>query len=101
MKEINPGELPFILTGDFNSMKENEPIQTLLKELKNTREIYKSKPYSPENSSRGFEIKPHTRIIDFIFVNDKIGVLRQGILTDSDGKYYHSDHLPVLAEIIF
>ena len=101
MKKINKANLPFILTGDFNSVKENEPIQTILKELKDTREICKSKPYGPEGSSGGFEIKPHTRIIDYIFVNEPVSVLRHGILTDSDGKFYHSDHLPVLAEIVF
>jgi len=101
MKEKNKDNLPFILTGDFNSVKENEPIQTILKELKDTREVCKTKPYGPEGSSGGFEIKPHTRIIDYIFINEQAYVIRHGILTDSDGKFYHSDHLPVLAEIVF
>lgn len=101
MKEINLENLPVVLTGDFNSVKENEPIQILLTELKDTRSICASAPYGPEGSSGGFEVKPHTRIIDYIFANDKVVVLRHGILTDSNGLYYHSDHLPVLAEIAF
>lgn len=101
MKEINKEHLPVVLTGDFNSVKENEPIQILLTELKDTRSICQSTPYGPEGSSGGFEVKPHTRIIDYIFANDKVIVLRHGILTDSNGMYYHSDHLPVLAEIAF
>lgn len=101
MKEINLENLPVVLTGDFNSVKENEPIQILLKELKDTRSICLTTPYGPEGSSGGFEIKPHTRIIDYIFANDRVNVLRHGILTDSNGQYYHSDHLPVMAEITF
>jgi endonuclease/exonuclease/phosphatase family metal-dependent hydrolase len=101
MKEINSEHLPVVLTGDFNSVKENEPIQILLTELKDTRSICASAPYGPEGSSGGFEVKPHTRIIDYIFANDRVVVLRHGILTDSNGLYYHSDHLPVLAEIAF
>lgn len=101
MKEINLENLPVVLTGDFNSVKENEPIQILLKELKDTRSICVSTPYGPEGSSGGFEVKPHSRIIDYIFANDRVVVLRHGILTDSNGQYYHSDHLPVMAEIAF
>lgn len=101
MKEINRENLPFVLTGDFNSVKESEPIQILLKELKYSRSICLTKPYGPEYSSGGFEVKPPTRIFDYIFVNDKVSVLRHGILTDSNGEYYPSDHLPVLAEIVF
>ena len=101
MKEINLENLPVVLTGDFNSVKENEPIQILLKELKDTRSICLSTPYGPEGSSGGFEVKPNTRIIDYIFANDRVIVLRHGILTDSNGLYYHSDHLPVMAEITF
>jgi endonuclease/exonuclease/phosphatase family metal-dependent hydrolase len=101
MKEINSENLPCVLIGDFNSLKENEPIQLLLKELNDTRTICATKPYGPEGSSGGFEVKPSKRIIDYIFANDKVSVLRHGILTDSNGLYYHSDHLPVLAEIAF
>ncbi len=100
IREINTENLPVVLTGDFNSVKENEPIQILLEELKDTRSVSLMEPYGPEGSSGGFDVKPHTRIIDYIFANDKVKVLRHGILTDSNGQYYHSDHLPVLAEIV-
>ena len=100
MKSINNENLPFVLTGDFNAVKENEPIQIILKELKDARRICQTKPYGPEGSSGGFEIRPFARIIDYVFVNDRVGVLRHAILTDSDGKYFHSDHLPVFAEIV-
>jgi len=100
MKEINHENLPFILTGDFNAVKENEPIRIILKELKDSRTICKTTPYGPDGTSGGFEIKPFTRIIDYVFVNDKANVLRHAILTDSNGKYFHSDHLAVFAEIL-
>ncbi len=100
MKNINKENLPFVLTGDFNSIKENEPIQIILKELIDARTICRTKPYGPDGSSGGFEIRPFSRIIDYVFVNDRVSVLRHAILTDSDGKYFHSDHLPVFAEIV-
>ena len=37
--------------------------------------------------------------IDFVFVNPKVEVLRHGVLSDSFGLYYPSDHLPVLVEV--
>lgn len=100
MKEINKDNLPFVMTGDFNAVMENEPIQIILNELKDARTVCQTTPYGPDGTSGGFEVKPLTRIIDYVFVNDKVSVLRHAILSDSNGKYYPSDHLPVFAEIL-
>ncbi|HAX96717.1 MAG TPA: endonuclease [Prolixibacteraceae bacterium] len=99
MKELNAGSLPFILTGDFNATKNSEPIQTIMAELKDSREVSESKPYGPEATSGGFQVRERSRIIDYIFINDKVKILRHGHLSDSYGIYYPSDHLPVLAEV--
>ncbi len=101
MKEINTENLPFILTGDFNATKESEPIQTIMAGLKDSREVSESTPYGPEGTSGGFLVKEKSRIIDYIFINDKVKILRHGHLSDSFGIYYPSDHLPVLAEVEF
>ena len=100
MKELNTGNLPFILTGDFNATKDSEPIQTIMAELKDSREVSESTPYGPEGTSGGFLVKEKSRIIDYIFINDKVKVLRHGHLSDSYGIYYPSDHLPVLADVV-
>lgn len=99
MKEINKDELPLILTGDFNLTKNTNPIQSILKELNDALDKSQTPPYGPEGTSGGFMVKAMTNKIDFIFVNSKIDVLRYGVLSDSFGLFYPSDHLPVLAEV--
>lgn len=99
MANINKDNLPMILTGDFNSAKEAPPIQKILGVLFDSRDKSLSAPYGPEGSSGGFEVKESRRVIDYIFINQKVEVIRHGILTDSNGLYYPSDHRPVLAEI--
>ncbi|MCU0362442.1 MAG: endonuclease/exonuclease/phosphatase family protein [Bacteroidales bacterium] len=99
MKEINPEGLPMFLTGDFNLVKDSNPIQLILKELHDTRDKSVTPPYLPNGTSGGFEVKALNRTIDFIFVNDKLTVLRHGVISDSNGEWFPSDHLAVLAEI--
>ncbi len=99
LKEINKDQLPFILTGDFNATPDSAPVQAILSELKDSRAVSETAPYGPVGTSGGFEVKEKNRIIDYIFINDKVRVLRHGHLSDSYGLFYPSDHLPVLAEI--
>ncbi len=97
--EINRENLPLLLTGDFNSSKENTPIQEILKVLFDSRDKCQSAPYGPTGTSGGFAVKESKRVIDYIFINQKVNVLRHGVLSDSFGMFYPSDHLPVLAEV--
>ena len=99
IKEINKENLPLILTGDFNLTKKALPIQLILKELNDAKDKSVSLPYGPDGTSGGFGVKlmPHT--IDFVFINEKVEVVRHGVLTDSFGLFYPSDHLPVLVEV--
>jgi endonuclease/exonuclease/phosphatase family metal-dependent hydrolase len=99
MAELNRQNLPVIFTGDFNSVKTGDPIQTILKVLADSREKCETTPYGHEGTSGGFDVKLMPNIIDYIFINDHVTVLRHGFLTDSWGLFYPSDHLPVLAEI--
>jgi len=99
IKEINKENLPLILAGDFNLTKSSGPIQLILRELYDAKDKSESAPYGPEGTSGGFDVKVMSRTIDFIFINEGIRVLRHGVLSDSYGLYYPSDHLPVLAEL--
>jgi endonuclease/exonuclease/phosphatase family metal-dependent hydrolase len=99
MAEINKENLPLILTGDFNLVKESKPIQLILQVLDDARDISVTLPYGPEGTSGGFAVRAKSRNIDFIFVNEKVKVLRHGVLSDSFNMFYPSDHLPVLAEV--
>jgi len=99
ISEINNENLPLILTGDFNLVKDSSPIQSILKVLDDARDKSVTTPYGPEGTSGGFAVKAKSRTIDFIFVNKKVTVLRHGVLSDSFNMFHPSDHLPDLAEI--
>ena len=99
IKEINKENLPLILTGDLNLIKTSGPVQSILKELNDAKDKSQTTPYGPDGTSGGFEVKLTTKTIDYIFINDGVLVLRHGVLSDSFGMFYPSDHLPVLAEV--
>lgn len=99
MKVINPGNLPVILTGDFNLHKDASPIQSILKELYDAQDKSITPPYGPEGTCGGFAVNDKPGKIDFIFINDKVSILRHGVLSDSYKMFFPSDHLPVLAEL--
>jgi endonuclease/exonuclease/phosphatase family metal-dependent hydrolase len=100
IKEINSEGLPLILTGDFNLTRESGPLRLILSELSDAADKSQSPPYIPNGTSGGFEVKVMKNTIDFIFINSRVTVLRNGVLSDSFGAYYPSDHLPVLADIV-
>ena len=97
--ELNKENLPLIFTGDFNLVKESAPVQDVLKVLNDARDKSLTPPYGPEGTSGGFAVRGKSRVIDFIFINQKVTVLRHGVLSDSFNMFYPSDHLPVLAEV--
>jgi endonuclease/exonuclease/phosphatase family metal-dependent hydrolase len=99
IKEINKENLPLILTGDLNLTKDSIPVQAIMKEFNDAQDKSRSLPYGPAGTSGGFEVKVMPRKIDFVFINEKIDILRHGVLSDSFGLYYPSDHLPVLVEV--
>lgn len=104
VKEINTKNLPVILMGDFNVTPDNPAYTTITSNpsWKDTRLISKLPSYGPAGTFTGFSWdKMPNGIIDHIFVNGKIKVIRHGILTDNYGKKYPSDHFPVMVEIEF
>ena len=100
ISEINPGNLPLILTGDLNLVKSSQPVQLILKQLSDAMDKTVIPHYGPEGTSGGFDVKVLPRKIDYIFINEKVKVLRHGHLSDSFGLFYPSDHLPCLAEVV-
>ena len=104
IKEINREGLPVIWMGDFNVEPENPAYQVIFDQetWKDARLISKLPSYGPKGTFTAFEWdRMPAGIIDHIFVEGKIEVLRHGILTDNYGKKYPSDHFPVLMEIRF
>ena len=94
------GELPVILTGDLNTPPNTPPISALKTFLKDTKEVSKAKPYGPEGTFNGFKFDAELKErIDYVFVNDRVEVLKFAVLSDSKDRRYPSDHLPVLVKI--
>jgi endonuclease/exonuclease/phosphatase family metal-dependent hydrolase len=104
VKEINTKNLPVILMGDFNVTPENPAYATITSDpsWKDARLISKLPSYGPKGTFNSFDWnKMPDGIIDHIFIQGKIQVIRHGILTDNYGKKYPSDHFPVMAEVEF
>ena len=99
---INQEKLPVIWMGDFNVTPDNPAYTTIISApgWKDARLISEIPAYGPAGTFTGFDWnKMPDGIIDHIFVNGPIKIIRHGILTDNYGKKYPSDHFPVMAEI--
>lgn len=100
-KELN---VPVILTGDFNANPTDAPIQTLDAELTNARTVSKEPAYGGPETFNGFKFKEQPKgIIDHIYLDkiSKYEVRKFITITDSYQMKYPSDHLPVMAHIVF
>lgn len=94
---------PIILMGDFNTTNYDTPDTHpfMNAKLADSKFLSKEQPtYGPHGTFNNFEIlKPATQRIDYIFVSEKISVLKYGVLTDSRNGKFPSDHFPVLIEV--
>lgn len=96
---------PVIVTGDFNAAASDEPIQVLInpadfRHLTNSRNVAVVR-YGPEGSWHDFGKVPLEKmdLIDYIFIKGNMKVVRHGILSETKGKLFPSDHYPVLATL--
>jgi len=95
------GDFPVFCVGDLNSTPETEQIKTIKTLLKDSREITVMPPYGPEGTFNGFRFDSSmNNRIDYIFVNDKIKVLKYAVLTDSYDCKFPSDHFPVMTKVV-
>lgn len=104
VKDINTKNLPVILMGDFNVTPDNPAYSTVTADpsWKDSRLVSKIPTYGPKGTFSAFDWdRMPDGIIDHIFVQGKIQVIRHGILTDNYGLKYPSDHFPVMVEIEF
>ena len=100
------GETPVVLTGDFNSFETDPPYLAMIDptstyHVTDAITISKLPHHGPMATFAGnFQISGMIdHRIDYIFVRNKIDVLRHGILSDNWNGNLASDHLPVIAEI--
>ena len=99
------GGLPVIVTGDFNAEPESDVIRQVTdasdpEHLTDARAVA-ALVYGPDWTFHDFGRIPYeerTRI-DYVFVKNGLEVLRYGILAETEGDAYLSDHAPVLVSV--
>lgn len=101
------GNLPTIITGDFNSTPDSEPYKILTSggqgvKLIDSRDISQYKHHGPTATWSGFTSAwyPDGKPIDHIFIYNRVRVLLHGTLSDCFDGRFPSDHMPVLVECI-
>jgi len=101
------GDLPLILTGDFNVVPESTAIKTLIEPngrntLINSSSLAKVN-YGPNWTTCGFDNRPfeNRKIIDYIFLRHIEKVNKYAVFSEMLNDLYLSDHCPVFAQIEF
>lgn len=96
-KQVN---IPVIVTGDFNSEPTEEPYLNMVSEEVKDFILYDSRPAaSTAGTFCGFKVDGMPcKTIDFIFHTKEWVARNYQVITDNDGTYYPSDHLPVLVD---
>ncbi len=107
LKEIAviAGKAPFVLTGDFNVVSDNEAYNTLVAgtpevKIVDSRTTSINGHFGGDSTFSAFKELEPGRAIDYIFVRPDIKVLEHGYLSDRWNGLWASDHLPVIAEIV-
>ena len=99
IRELNPGDSPVVLMGDFNSEPHDEPIRILTEELQDAAFTTDNYIYGPVGTFTGFtENVIPTRRIDYIFVKSLTVRSYRHIDDRMPNNHYLSDHLPVMIE---
>jgi len=89
--------LPVIITGDFNFTREAPPYEVMMNS--SGLQVVDSAPDTP-GTSCGFKVNGRKCSgIDYIFHTPEWTASNYQVITDNDGKYYPSDHLPVMVEL--
>lgn len=99
------GNVPVIITGDFNAMPSDEPIRILVdandsNRFIDTKSVSKTPHYGPSGTFNGFGSKERdAEPIDFVFIKGKWKVLQHATLSQSWEGRFSSDHFPVFARL--
>lgn len=100
MKEIAT-DAPIICVGDLNSTPDTEQVKHIQTLLNDSYQVAEKAPYGPVGTFNGFKMTALlVDRIDYIFVSKPVKVLAYGVLSDSKGQRYPSDHLPVMIKAL-
>jgi endonuclease/exonuclease/phosphatase family metal-dependent hydrolase len=97
-KTAELSSLPILISGDFNCTRQEDPYQVMID--KNGVILIDPAPAGSPGTYCTFEkdsipCKP----IDYIFHTTQWESSNYRVITDNDGKYYPSDHLPVMVTV--
>jgi endonuclease/exonuclease/phosphatase family metal-dependent hydrolase len=94
-KIIELVEKPVILTGDLNCLREEPPYAVLTDAA--TIELMDPAPVNSPGTFCSFVVNAiPCKAIDYILHSNQWLADNYRVITDNDGKYYPSDHLPVM-----
>ncbi len=104
-----PANIPVIITGDFNAADTSIVYTEITSAsaassahlLVDTRSVTKQPPYGPNWSFHGFGTATRRQRIDYIFTDQHASVLQYAIIPDHWDDIWPSDHLPVIASIVY
>ena len=105
IKEI-AGSAPVVVTGDFNSTPDDEPVQLILDQssplrLVDSKGISLQPHYGPTGTFNGFKEKEgDDRPIDYIFLKGKWKVLKHATISQTWDGRFASDHFAVVARLL-
>ena len=92
-------DLPVIVTGDFNCTREQPPYAAIMKS-DGIALIDPAPSAAPAGTACGFKVNSKAcNAIDYIFHSSQWTTTNYTVIQDNDGKYYPSDHLPVMATL--
>ncbi len=105
VKEI-AGSTPYVLMGDFNCEPNSSPYAVAQdKTLWNLTDAWAADPTNAKEKPctfTGFKVEgAECRRIDYIFLSPAFKAKNCRIIAANDGTYYPSDHLPVVADLMF
>lgn len=96
------GKMPFIITGDLNTVEDSEGYRIFTAEgnrIKDAGHMSRNPNFGPTTTWNGFGPLVPNRKIDYVLVRDDIAVNEHGVLADQWDGLWASDHLPVIAEV--
>lgn len=92
------GDLPVLLTGDFNFTRQDPPYKALMKP--GGYKLLDAAPSDPPGTFCGFEVGAmECKAIDYVFYSSHWKLEAYNAIETHNGRDYPSDHLPVLVSI--
>ena len=90
--------LPVIITGDFNFTRDKDPYKVMMEN--SGLKLIDVAPSSAPGTACGFVVGARPCVgIDYIFHTPEWTSSNYQVIQDNDGRYYPSDHLPVIVTL--